>query len=203
MTRFASFHCGDPTEPARVSPKPRRSSPPRPAWRARLPAAGELGEVVMRAKRAAFGGRRPSPRACRRSPSPFHRMCGGNPLLGTDEGRAHARQERARQEREAVRGAEGQGHVQGAGRKDRQLARRVEPRWEGVAQLELEVQLLAGRDDRPEEGGRPQGRQGGRRKALARGRKRVTRSRVAGVRKAMYRPFRPSPPTAARPTKET
>src|ERR671931_2126524 len=75
---------------------------------------------------------------------------------------AHARKASERQEREAVREAEGEGDVEGAGGEDRQLAGRLEPRWEEVPFVELAEQLLPGRDDRPEEGGRPQGRQGDR-----------------------------------------
>src|SRR5437763_13249691 len=89
------------------------------------------------------------------------------PVLKRHEEGDHAEQERQREEREAVRGAEGEGHVEGAGGEDRQLPRRVEPRREGVPQLELEEQLVTGRDDRAEEGRRPQGRQGDGCKALA------------------------------------
>jgi hypothetical protein len=68
----------------------------------------------------------------------------------------HAQQESERQEREAVRGSEGQGDVEGAGGEDRQLARRFEPRWEEVPFLGLELE--AGRHHRSEEDRRPQGR---------------------------------------------
>src|SRR3954447_8080323 len=40
---------------------------------------------------------------------------------------SYAEQEREREEREAVRGPQGQGHVQGARRKDCQLPRRLQP----------------------------------------------------------------------------
>src|SRR5581483_11509787 len=81
-------------------------------------------------------------------------------IVTSSEGGVGAEQERQRQEREAVRGAEGQGHVEGARRAHRQLARRVEPRRQGVALVELAQQLVAGWDNRAEEGRRPQGREG-------------------------------------------
>src|SRR3954454_24379021 len=77
----------------------------------------------------------------------------------------HAGQELEREEREAVRGVEGQGHVEGARGEDRQLAGRVEPWREELGVLELGV--VAGRYHRPEEGGRPQGRKGNRPEELA------------------------------------
>src|SRR5438132_12754777 len=68
---------------------------------------------------------------------------------------------RERQEREAVRSVEGQGNVEGARGEDRELAGRVEPRWEEVRLVELVAQQLEpGRNDRAEEGGRTQGRPG-------------------------------------------
>src|SRR5262245_39169049 len=79
-----------------------------------------------------------------------------------DRGSADAWQEGERQEREAVRGPEGQGHVQGTGGADRELARRVEPGRKVV----LQVELRAGRHDCPEEGGRPQGRARDRKQTL-------------------------------------
>src|SRR5215211_4379747 len=62
-----------------------------------------------------------------------------------------------RQERTAVRGSQGQRHVQGTGRANRQLTRSLEPGWQEVR---FRRQLQAGWDDRAEEGGRAQRRQG-------------------------------------------
>jgi DNA end-binding protein Ku len=72
-------------------------------------------------------------------------------------GGLRAEQAREREEREAVRSPEGQGHVQGAGRPHRQLAGLVEPRRQEVR---LGRQLVPGRHHGPEEGRRPQGRKG-------------------------------------------
>src|SRR3954452_8662346 len=73
----------------------------------------------------------------------------------------HAQQEQQRQEREAVRGAEGQGHVEGARSEDLELRRLVQPRRQEVRLLQLLTQqLVAGRHDCAEESSRPQGRQG-------------------------------------------
>src|SRR4029453_17230798 len=83
----------------------------------------------------------------------------GGARIGRHQNKGVARAEQAceRQEREAVRGPEGQGDVEGAGREDRELAGRVEPRRQEVG---LRWQLLPGRDDRAEEGRGPQGWQG-------------------------------------------
>ena len=60
-----------------------------------------------------------------------------------------------------------QGHVEGARRADRQLTGGVEPRRQEVRLgLELPLELESGRNDGPEEGRRPQGRQGGGEEAL-------------------------------------
>ena len=59
------------------------------------------------------------------------------------------------------------------GGEDRQLARRIEP-WR--QEVRLRRQLLAGRHNRPEEGSRPQGRQGHRSQEL--------RNRSRGVHSA-------------------
>jgi CBS domain-containing protein len=77
------------------------------------------------------------------------------------EGVANAVEERECQEREAVREAQGERHVEGARGEDRELSRRLEPRRQEVGLVELLAQQLeAGRHDRAEEGCRPQGRQG-------------------------------------------
>src|SRR4051812_17299728 len=67
-----------------------------------------------------------------------------------------------REERQAVRGPEEEGHEQEPRSGDRELRGRVEPRRQEVGQLvvEHEEHLEARRDDGAEEGGRPQGRQG-------------------------------------------
>src|SRR3954468_9785669 len=75
----------------------------------------------------------------------------------TRRGGRDAEQEREREEREAVRGIEGRGDVEGAGGSHCELARRVEP---GREELGFGLVVVPGRDDGPEEGGRPQGRQG-------------------------------------------
>src|SRR3954447_12222325 len=83
------------------------------------------------------------------------------------EGGPDAGQELERQEREAVRSAEGQGNVQGARREDLELPGRVEPWREEVGFVVELVQLVeAGRYDGTEEGSRPQGRQGRREEVL-------------------------------------
>jgi hypothetical protein len=63
-------------------------------------------------------------------------------------------------------GAQGQGNVEGAGRQDRQLGGCLEPRRKDVRLLELPIQFETGRDYGPEEGSRPQGRQGRRSQVL-------------------------------------
>src|SRR5438445_276575 len=73
------------------------------------------------------------------------------------ERRPHARQATERQEREAVREAQGEGDVEGARGEDRELAGRVEPRRQEIAFELVTVELVAGRHDRAEEGRRPQG----------------------------------------------
>src|SRR5581483_672750 len=78
-------------------------------------------------------------------------------------GEADAGQEGERQEREAVRGPQGQGHVEGARGEDRELAGLVEQRRE----IDLTLVVVAGRNDGAEEGGRPQGRARDRAQALA------------------------------------
>src|SRR5439155_26753918 len=70
-----------------------------------------------------------------------------------------------RQEQEAVRGAEGQGDVQGAGSKDRKLPRRLIARRKAVR---FGRERPSGRHDRTEEGSGPQGRQGRRQETLNR-----------------------------------
>src|SRR3954470_23230939 len=64
------------------------------------------------------------------------RVDSGRAKASTGGGR-HAEQEREREEREAVRGVEGQGHVEGARGEDRELAGRVEPWREELGVLEL------------------------------------------------------------------
>jgi len=58
-----------------------------------------------------------------------------------------------RQEREAIRGAEGQGDVERAGGEDRELARRFPPRRRKVAFIILPILIQAGRHNGTEEGG--------------------------------------------------
>src|SRR4051794_26910531 len=70
----------------------------------------------------------------------------------------HARQIGTRQEPQAVRGAQGQGHVEGAGGQDRQLTGRLQARRREVAQRIWQEQ--PGRYPCPTQGRRPQGRQG-------------------------------------------
>ena len=72
--------------------------------------------------------------------------------------RGHARQERQRQEREAVREAQGQGNVEVARGEDRELARRIEPRRQELRVGLVAQQLVAGRHHRSEKGGGTQGR---------------------------------------------
>src|SRR5207248_6915165 len=78
--------------------------------------------------------------------------------LCPSKGGSHARQATERQEREAVREAEGEGDVKIACGEDRQLAWRVEP-WRQEVRLfvVLQQQLAPGWFDGAEEGGRPQG----------------------------------------------
>src|SRR5437763_2853931 len=77
------------------------------------------------------------------------------------ERRSEAERARRRQEREAVREAEGKGDVQGTCGTDLQLAGLLEPRRQEVwIELVLALELEARRHDRPEEGRRPQRRQG-------------------------------------------
>src|SRR5207253_1817719 len=101
----------------------------------------------------------PPRRPVRGAGSRFARQSPGKRNRDGKEG-SRAGQASKRQEREAVREAEGEGNVEGARGEDRELAGRVEPRRQGVAFVVVAQQLLAGRDDRPEEGSRPQGRQG-------------------------------------------
>src|SRR5438270_13416206 len=76
-------------------------------------------------------------------------------------GRRRGLEECQRQEREAVRRPEEEGHVQAAGREDRQLPRRVQPRWQAVRfRRELPQQLQARRDVPAEEGSGAQRREG-------------------------------------------
>src|SRR5439155_25872631 len=82
------------------------------------------------------------------------------------ERRRSAQLELERQEREAVREAQGEGDVEGARGEDRQFAGRVEPRRQEVRLLVHTLVVLAGRDDGPEEGRRPQGRQSDRAQEL-------------------------------------
>src|ERR1043166_8463654 len=82
--------------------------------------------------------------------------------LSARRGGRDAEQELERQEREAVRSVEGQGHVEGAGSSDRELAGFIQPRRQELRLRLIEVLVLARRDDRAEEGRRPQGRQGNR-----------------------------------------
>src|SRR3954447_4027426 len=77
---------------------------------------------------------------------------------------AHAEQERQRQEREAVRGSEGQGHVEGARGEDREFPERLETRW---SEIGLRREQLARGHDRAEEGRGAQGRQGDREQELS------------------------------------
>src|SRR5207248_11635826 len=70
-------------------------------------------------------------------------------------GPRNAVEERKRQEREAVRVAQGQRHVQAARRPDSQLAERLE---EGRAEERFRIVAEAGRHHGPEEGSRSQGR---------------------------------------------
>jgi hypothetical protein len=60
-----------------------------------------------------------------------------------------------REKRKAIRGLEGQGHVQAASGEDRQLAGRVESRWE---EIWLGPQRKARRHGGAAQGGGPQGR---------------------------------------------
>src|SRR5687767_11933377 len=96
-------------------------------------------------------------------------MCRRKPRFGLQgrvyrpprrKNRVYAQQTRERQEREAVRGAQGQGYVEGASGEDRELPRRLEPGRQEVPLGELQEHLLARRDDGSEESRRPQGRQG-------------------------------------------
>src|SRR2546423_2865421 len=70
---------------------------------------------------------------------------------------AHAEQPTEREEREAVRGPEGQGHVEGAGGEDRQLPECV---VQGRPEVGLRGELQTGRNHGAEEGRGAQGRQG-------------------------------------------
>jgi hypothetical protein len=67
-----------------------------------------------------------------------------------------------REKREAIRGPDGHGHVQGACRQDRELSGRVEP---GREEVGLGQKSIPRRDDRAEEGRRAKGRQGDRAQA--------------------------------------
>src|SRR6266540_1656208 len=73
-------------------------------------------------------------------------------ILGLEQRRdSDARQETEREEREAVRGSQEQGHVEGTCRTDRQFPRRFQARWRKVR---IRLQPKARRDDRSEESGR-------------------------------------------------
>src|SRR4051794_33484468 len=76
--------------------------------------------------------------------------------------RAHGERSRSqRQERQAVRRAQEEGHEQGSRCGDRELRGVVLARRQEVRQRRREQELVeAGRDVAAEEGGRPQGRQG-------------------------------------------
>ena len=81
-------------------------------------------------------------------------------------GGSHARQTTERQEREAVREAEGERDVEGARGEDRELAGRIEPRRQGVRfRHRRTTRARAGR--LPEEGRGPQGRSRDRAQELA------------------------------------
>src|SRR3954451_187792 len=100
------------------------------------------------------GTRRPWPKTCRP-----HRLLGttaGNrPGRGTiDTGGSNAWQISTREEREAVRGPQGQGHVEGARGEDREQPGRVQEGRRALALGQLAVVVVAGRHDRAEEGGR-------------------------------------------------
>src|SRR5690242_3788028 len=79
---------------------------------------------------------------------------GLGPSLRGDRGAQDVGQ---REEREAVRGLEGQGNVQGARGTDRQQPRGLEARW---PEKRLRRRLAPGWDDRSEEESRTQGWQG-------------------------------------------
>src|SRR3954452_23877364 len=74
----------------------------------------------------------------------------------------HGKRSRSkREERQAVRGAQEEGHEQGSRCGDRQLRGVLLAGWQEVRQRRLEQELVeAGRDVAAEEGGGPQGRQG-------------------------------------------
>src|SRR5207245_9006348 len=76
----------------------------------------------------------------------------------TEKADPYARQATKRQQREAVREAQGQGNVEGAFGDDRQPARRLEPRRPVIRLRHAPWQLQPGWNDCPEEGRRPQGR---------------------------------------------
>ena len=76
-----------------------------------------------------------------------------------DQRRSDAHQTCQREERKAVRGAKGEGDVEGARGEDRELARRLESRREEVALGLIPLVVQPGRDDGPEEGGGTQRRQ--------------------------------------------
>src|SRR5688500_13674524 len=79
---------------------------------------------------------------------PF-RSNGLGAMVGAEANRGgfDAEQARERQEREAVRSAEGQGDVQGARREDREFSRRVQPWRQEVARELLPLVLESGWDD--------------------------------------------------------
>src|SRR6266516_772282 len=102
-----------------------------------------------------------SARSIPSSPGASRRIAISEPPVVTSsiwQGGSHARQATERQEREAVREAEGEGDVEGARGEDRQLARRVEPRRQGVGLRGPSTQCLARGHDGAEEGRGPQGR---------------------------------------------
>src|SRR6266566_4844346 len=76
-----------------------------------------------------------------------------------DQRRSDAHQTCQREERKAVRGAKGEGDVEGARGEDRELARRLESRREEVALGLIPLVVHPGRDDGPEEGGGTQRRE--------------------------------------------
>src|SRR3954470_6082294 len=93
-------------------------------------------------------------------------LTAGHPMRALDssqkwERSAHAFEECKRQEREAVRGPEEEGHVQAASGEDRQLARSIEPGRQEVRlqQWQLPKQLQAGWHQPAEEGSGSQGRE--------------------------------------------
>ena len=60
------------------------------------------------------------------------------------KGALDAREEGTRQEREAVRGAEGEGDVEGASRTNRELSGRIEPRRQEVSFVLVSIVVVTG-----------------------------------------------------------